>query len=168
MARRPKTLDKKGAAIDPNGIYVSTTAFATNADGIDVSVARRDRLRGEHPAVQAAGWNFVPDGTPENEWGSDWDRVVAENAARAAEAPQVDVVLDHVPEGLEVVTSWAEIRVGKPDGEGGYTVAGVVPAGSVFPADHPLVQQLGSSFFTITEKPGDGAAGLLGSKRSAA
>ena len=51
MARKPKTLDKKGAEIDPNGIYVSTTAFATNADDEKrVRIERFvDRLRKELP-----------------------------------------------------------------------------------------------------------------------
>jgi hypothetical protein len=57
---------------DPNAIYRSWQGFAVDVDGVPVSVGVGERLRGDHPAVRAAFWNFVEDGWPLSEAPSAW------------------------------------------------------------------------------------------------
>jgi hypothetical protein len=62
-------------------VVVCTATFESNA-GMAV---RGRRYRSDDPVVVAAPGYFVPFETPEQEWGSEFDVVVAENERRAAE-----------------------------------------------------------------------------------
>jgi hypothetical protein len=55
----PRVLPKK-ARFRPDQLVKAWQSFAVQtADGLDVTVPRLTRLRGDHPAVTAAPWNFV-------------------------------------------------------------------------------------------------------------
>jgi len=58
-----------------NAIYICAVPFAGPPFG--EVVPQGQRLRGDHPAVQAAFRYFVPDGTPESEWPSAYDEAIA-------------------------------------------------------------------------------------------
>ena len=74
--REPVALTKSRSKlkIDPEDVYVAWQGAATDV----YVVAAGDRLRGDHPAVQALGAPaFVADGIPQNEWPTVLDGVVA-------------------------------------------------------------------------------------------
>ena len=74
-------------------IVVAVTSFAV--DGVAEVIVRGTRLRASHAAVRKASQYFAPDGTPPNEWPSEFDAAGEElarvdrreRAERAKHAP---------------------------------------------------------------------------------
>ena len=60
-------------------IVVATTSLAV--EGVDEVIRRGMQLRGNHPAVRKCPQWFVPFGTPESEWPSEWDNAGLERIA---------------------------------------------------------------------------------------
>ena len=75
----PTVRKPKNALPEADALYVCTSGFATQTRAIP----RGTRLRGSDPIVAEHFGFFRPDGTPESEWPSEFDRIV-----QAAEQPE--------------------------------------------------------------------------------
>lgn len=58
-------------------VVIAWTSFAV--DGVGDVIRKGTKLRANHPAVRKAPQFFVPDGTLEAEWPSEFDRAVEES-----------------------------------------------------------------------------------------
>jgi hypothetical protein len=83
---------RKTETPDPNLVYVSWQSGSVDVDGTPYSFVTGERLRGDSPAVKAAFWCFVPDGTPDGEMPSAFSQVV-ELADAARAAPDFELTL---------------------------------------------------------------------------
>lgn len=80
---------KQKMRIDPSKFYRAWQGAAIDADGEQFAFDRGTRLRGDHAAVKRLGAGaFVEDGTPENEWPSVFDDVIAMAEAASPPVPQ--------------------------------------------------------------------------------
>src|SRR5829696_2937075 len=83
---------RKTETPDPSRVYVSWQSGSVDVDGVPHVFHTNERLRGDHPAVQAAFWAFVPDGSPEGERPNAFTQIVERaDAERAAAEHEVQL-----------------------------------------------------------------------------
>ena len=100
----------KSPRIDRDALYVATTTAAT--DVVPGVIKRGTKLRGSDPVVQSCPWLFVEADTPENEWPSDFDPVIATDEAAAAAMPAHDLRTTTLPiPAGEIVEAVRDIRL---------------------------------------------------------
>lgn len=125
------------------------TSFA--AQGIERVIVTGDRLRGDDPAVKAAPWGFVLDGTPEGEQPNVYAELEQHQLEREP-PPDADVAVLAEPEeyrDLDIAKLRRDLRVAV-----GTTVAGgagrvvTFKRGARFLADSELVRALPDAFET--------------------
>jgi hypothetical protein len=71
----PRALPAKPRFKDDD-VVVAWQAFAIDVDGFPFTFKTGARLRGNHPAVRAAPWAWVADGTPASEWPSVFEQSI--------------------------------------------------------------------------------------------
>jgi hypothetical protein len=127
-------------------VVVAWTSFA--AEGIERVIVKGDRLRGDDPAVKAAPWGFVVDGTPEGESPNVFDGVVERQEAENPR-PQADVHLPDRPREFDglIMTLNRPLRVSfGNDGKGGPAEVVELKEGVSFLAADELVSALPQAF----------------------
>src|SRR5215207_11456700 len=93
---------RKTETPDANAVYVSWQSGSVDVDGVPYSFHTGERLRGDNPAVQAAFWAFVPDGSPEGERPNAFTQIVARADAERAAAEYEVQLAGALPTPLEI------------------------------------------------------------------
>jgi len=131
----------------PDEVVVAWEAFA--ADGIERVIQKGERLRGNDPAVKAAPWAFVPDGTPAGEMPNPWQELREREEAEQAQ-PDADVALLAEPEeyrDADVATLRRPLKVAVgTDGKGRPGRVVKFKAGARFLRDSELVRGFPDAF----------------------
>jgi hypothetical protein len=134
----PLTKAKKFA---PTDVVVAWQSGATD----DYAWRKGERLHGTHPAVEKMGAAaFVADGTPESEWPSMFDAIVADNEAEAKRAPKpAKPHFDAKAPIGEFLIAHVGVIASK---------AGAIPEGTVVHRDDPRAKAVPEVFSPLIDK----------------
>jgi hypothetical protein len=142
----------KERKVDPNAVYQAWQGVALAEP--NVTLAKGTRLLGSHPAVQAAPWAFVPDGTSDDDAPHELDHAVAVSEAAQAALPDHDLRVSALPIPVDAEICEATRAVKLLVGGGGEAWTGglepgevvTIKAGTRFNATEPVVTQLPDAF----------------------
>ena len=139
---------------DPETVYIAWQGGCVEANGATHSFTAGQRLRGDSPAVQAASWCFVADGTPASEWPSvHADKQEQAERERRFEANPFDVrvVSQPVPVEFDLVVCRKELKVGYgPNRQGLPENIVTLEPGEVFSRDEQAVEKMPDHFEPFT------------------
>jgi hypothetical protein len=142
----PRATSKKWRADET---VVSWQAFSTLVDGVEHTIARGTRLRGDHPAVRGAPWAWVRDGIPQHEM-PDPVTEVLERKALAEPPPEADLALATRPQTFgeaDIAVLDRDLRVAVGTTGDGLPVEVVeLKKGSLAFADEDVVSALPDAF----------------------